>query len=123
MLSFQSYHNQRATMESITDRSSGGEFSGVVEIEEEKIRSHLDAVVQDSVEETINGLLEAEADRLCNATRYERSPERVDTRAGHYESQLDTRARRVTLRMPWLRAMPFETQISERYRRRESRKR
>jgi len=29
------------------------------------------------VEETLNGLLEAEADAICGATRYERSPERL----------------------------------------------
>ena len=120
MLSFQSYQNERATMESVTDQASGGKFSGVVKIEEEKIRSHLDEVVRDSVEETINGLLDAEADRLCNARRYERSPERTDTRAGHYERKLHTRAGQVTLRMPRLRSAPFETQIVERYRRRES---
>ena len=34
---------------------------------------------------SLNALLEAEADRLCNAQRYERSEARRDTRAGHYE--------------------------------------
>jgi transposase-like protein len=29
--------------------------------------------VRSSVEETLNALLDAEADRLCNAQRYERS--------------------------------------------------
>jgi len=107
-------------MESVTDQSSGGKFSGIVRIEEEKIRTHLDEVVRESVEETINGLLDAEADQLCNARRYERSADRVDTRAGHYERKLHTRAGEVTLRMPRLRKAPFETQIIERYRRRES---
>ena len=36
-----------------------------------------------SVEETLNALLDAEADRLCNARRYERSEARRDTRASH----------------------------------------
>jgi hypothetical protein len=43
------------------------------------------------VEETLNALLEAEADRLCNAQRYERSEARRDTRAGHYERKLQTK--------------------------------
>ena len=73
-----------------------------------------------SVEETLNGLLEAEADELCGAKRYERSPERLDTRAGHYERKLQTKAGEVTLKVPRLRSLPFETQIIERYRRRES---
>ena len=72
------------------------------------------------MEETLNGLLEAEADRLCGAGRYERSPDRVDTRAGSYGRKLQTKAGEVTLKVPRLRSLPFETQIIERYRRRES---
>jgi hypothetical protein len=40
----------------------------------------------------LNALLDAEADRLCNAQRYERSAARRDTRAGHYERNLQTKA-------------------------------
>lgn len=72
-----------------------------------------------TVEETLNALLDAEADRLCGARRYERSPDRVDTRAGHYERQLHTKAGEVTLQVPKLRKLPFESAIIERYKRRE----
>src|SRR5437763_15227101 len=72
------------------------------------------------VEETLNALLDAEADRLCNAQRYERSAARRDTRAGHYERGLQTKAGEVRLRVPKLRQQTFETAIIERYRRRES---
>jgi transposase-like protein len=72
------------------------------------------------VEDTLCSLLEAEADELCGAHRYERSPERLDTWAGHYRRKLVTKAGEVTLRVPRLRSLPFETQIIERYRRRES---
>jgi transposase-like protein len=77
-------------------------------------------VVRSSVEETLNGLLEAEAETICRASRYERAPERADTRAGHYERKLETTAGSVTLKMPKLRRLPFETAIIERYRRREA---
>ena len=80
----------------------------------------MEEVVRASVEKTLNGLLEAEADELCGTKRYQRSPERLDTRAGHYERTLQTKAGEVTLQVPWLRNLPFETQIIERYRRRES---
>jgi transposase-like protein len=80
----------------------------------------LDEVVRTSVEETLNGLLDAEADRLCQAKRYERTADRVDTRAGSYARKLGTKAGQVTLKVPRLRSLPFETQIIERYRRRES---
>jgi putative transposase len=92
----------------------------VIQVDEEQIRSHVDEVVRSSVEATLNGLLDAEADQLCRAKRYERSTERADTRAGSYERQLTTKAGQVTLKMPRLRNLPFETQIIERYRRRES---
>lgn len=92
----------------------------VIQVDEAQIRSHVDEVVRESVEATLNGLLDAEADQLCRAGRYERSSERVDTRAGSYERKLDTKAGRVTLKVPRLRSLPFETQIIERYRRRES---
>jgi transposase-like protein len=107
-------------MDSVSGLASGGNFEGVIRIEEQKIRSHVDEVVRQTVEQTLNGLLEAEADELCGAKRYARSPERLDTRAGHYDRQLHTKAGEVTLSMPRLRSLPFETQIVERYRRRES---
>jgi transposase-like protein len=72
------------------------------------------------VEETLNALLDAEAERLCNAARYERTAGRRDQRAGSYERKLETKAGSVTLRVPKLRRQAFETAIIERYRRRES---
>ena len=92
----------------------------VITIDDERIKSHLDGVVRGTVEDTLNALLEAEADRLCNAQRYERSEARRDTRAGHYERGLATKAGEVRLRVPKLRQQTFETAIIERYRRRES---
>ncbi|MDR0535677.1 MAG: transposase [Puniceicoccales bacterium] len=57
---------------------------------------------------------------MCKAGRYEHTDQRVDTRAGHYERRYHTKAGEVTLRMPKLRKLPFETAIIKRYRRRES---
>src|SRR6516162_10148583 len=95
-------------------------LGNVITIDDERIKNHLDRVVRGSVEETLNALLDAEADRLCNARRYERSEARRDTRAGHYERNLQTKAGEVRLRVPKLRQQTFETAIIERYRRRES---
>lgn len=99
---------------------ANGTVPKLVTIDEDQVRSHLDAVVRESVEQTLNGLLDAEADRLCKAGRYERSAERVDTRAGSYTRSLDTTAGRVELKVPRLRTLPFETEIIERYRRRQA---
>ena len=60
----------------------------------------MDRVVRGTVEETLNTLLESEADRLCNAQRYERTEARRDRSAGHYERSLETKAGEATLRMP-----------------------
>ena len=92
----------------------------VVKIDEGRIQAHLDEVVRATVEETLNALLDAEADHLCGARKYERTEGRQDTRAGSYDRRLQTKAGEVTLTVPKLRNLPFETAIIERYRRRES---
>jgi putative transposase len=91
-----------------------------VEVDQEQIHKHLNNLVRDSVEQTLNALLDAEADQLCGAKRYQRSPDRQDTRAGHYTRQLHTTAGEVSLNVPKLRNLPFESAIIERYRRRET---
>jgi len=91
----------------------------IIEINEEKIKDHLGEFVKNTIEETLNAMLDAEADTICNAQRYERSPERQDTRAGHYQRRLHTTAGEVNLRVPKLRKLPFESAIIERYKRRE----
>jgi transposase-like protein len=92
----------------------------IIRIEEEHLSRHLNDVVRGTVEETLNALLDAEADQLCQARRYERTEGRKDTRAGHYVRKLHTTAGEVELKVPKLRTLPFETAIIERYRRRES---
>src|SRR6201982_846086 len=92
----------------------------VIQIDEARIRDHLGEMVRGAVEETLNRLLVAGADRLFGAGRSERSEGRQDTRAGSYERTLETRAGDVTLKVPKLRRQTFETAIIERYRRRES---
>ena len=95
----------------------------VIQIDEARIRDHLGEMVRGTVEETLNAMLDAEADQLCGAGRYERSEARQDTRAGSYERTLQTSAGGVNLKVPkhaLLRRQTFETAIIERYRRRES---
>lgn len=106
--------------ESGTSPETGVAMGQVIRIDEERIRGHLDRIVRSSVEETLNALLDAEADRLVGADRYERSDARKDYRSGHYERKLHTKAGEVTLKVPKLRAQTLDTAIIERYRRRES---
>ena len=92
----------------------------VVQIDDARIQDHLGELVRGTVEETLNAMLDAEADEMCGAQRYERSPDRVDTRAGHYERKFHSKAGEVNLKMPKLRKQTFETAIIERYKRRET---
>ena len=107
-------------MTSVADEMKVGDFQEVIRVDREQLRGHLREMVRESVEETLNTMLDAEADAQCRAKRYERSPERVDTRSGHYERKLLTPSGEVTLSVPRLRKLPFETEIIERYRRKES---
>ena len=102
------------------EKDSTTALSNVIRIDDERIQDHLGKIVRGSVEETLNALLDAEADRLCKAERYERTEARQDTRAGSYERKLQTRAGEVSLKVPKLRRQTFETAIIERYRRRET---
>jgi transposase-like protein len=52
---------------------------GALQVDETKLKGPVDESVRSSVEETLNGLLEAEADKICRAGRYEHSADRVDT--------------------------------------------
>lgn len=110
--------SKEAGSEAVSGKAPG--LGPVVQIDEGRIQAHLDEVVRATVEETLNALLDAEADELCGARKYERTEDRKDTRAGSYNRQLHTKAGEVTLTVPKLRTLPFETAIIERYKRRES---
>jgi len=106
-------------MSKVTKAVESGQAE-IIKIDEDVVRATLGEMVRDTVEETLNAMLDAEADLQVGAGRYERNEDRIDTRAGHYERSLDTQAGRVQLKVPKLRKLTFETQIIERYRRRES---
>ena len=92
----------------------------IVQLNEEVIKGQLKEMVRGSVEETLNELLEQEAERLTQAARYERNETRQGYRSGHYDRNLTTTSGDVTLHVPRLKGISFETAIIERYRRRES---
>jgi transposase-like protein len=100
--------------------SKGTPLSNVIRIDDDRVREHLGRIVRGTVEETLNTMLDAEADRLCNAGRYERTEARRDQRSGSYDRKLQTKAGEVRLKVPKLRRQTFETAIIERYRRRKS---
>ena len=92
----------------------------IVQLNEEIIKGQLKELVRGSVEETLNELLEKEAESLTQVARYERNEARQGYRSGHYDRNLTTTSGDVTLHVPRLKGVSFETAIIERYRRRES---
>ena len=91
----------------------------IVQLNEEVIKGQLKELVRGSVEETLNELLEQEAEKLTQAARYERNEARQGYRSGHYDRNLTTTSGDVTLHVPRLKGVSFETAIIERYRRRD----
>jgi len=92
----------------------------IIQLNEAAIKGQLKDLVKNSVEETLNALLDHEADELVNAERYERSGNRNGYRSGHYDRNFTTTSGDVTLHVPKLKGVRFETAIIERYRRRET---
>jgi len=92
----------------------------IVQFNEGAIKNELKDLVRNSVEETLNGLLEQEAEQLTRAAKYERTNKRQGYRSGTYTRKLGTTSGEVSLKVPKLKGIPFETAIIERYRRRES---
>lgn len=91
-----------------------------VQLNEKVIKGQIKELVRSSVEEILNELLEKEAESLTQAARHERSEARQGYHSGHYDRNLTTTSGNVTLHMPRLKGVSFETAIIERYRRRES---
>ena len=65
------------------DKERGEDMGQVIQIDEARIKDHLGEMVRGTVEEALNAMLDAEADQLCGAGRYERNEGRRDTRAGN----------------------------------------
>ena len=88
----------------------------IIQLNEDLIKNNLKDLVRNSVEETLNALLDHAADELVNAEKYERSGDRKGYRSGHYERNFSTTAGDVTLKMPKLKGIQFETAIHARLR-------
>lgn len=91
----------------------------IPQVDQAMLETTLDRMVRKSVEETLNAMLDAEADEITGAARYERSGERKAYRAGHYERDLTVKAGKMSLKVPKLKGAVFESAVIERYRRRE----
>lgn len=79
----------------------------IVQLNEEVIKVELKELVRSSVEETLNGLLEQEAQHLTNAAKYEPSQDRQGYRSGHYSRNLTTTSGDVELKCRSSRESPL----------------
>jgi transposase-like protein len=92
----------------------------IVSFDEAAIKRRLESLVKEAVQDTLNALLDEEAGRLVGAERYERSLDREAYRSGHYKRNLTTKVGDITLDVPKLKGLTFQTAIIERYKRRET---
>ncbi len=74
-----------------------------IEIDEGKTQEHLGEVVRSMVEETLNAMLDAEADRVCRAEHYERPRPGKTRRRVPISGNCTTQVGEVTLKVPKLR--------------------
>ena len=81
--------------------------NNIVQFNEEIFKGQIKELVRGSVEETLNELLEAEAQKLTQAARYERSKARQGYRSGHYDRKLTTTSGDVTFHVPRPKGIPF----------------
>ena len=72
--------------------------NNIVQFNEEIIKGQIKELVRGSVEETLNELLEAEAEKLTQTARCERSEARQGYRSGHYDRNLTTTSGDVILK-------------------------
>lgn len=94
--------------------------ANIASVDEESLRSDLRELVRKTVQETLNALLDEEADEMVGAGRYERAAAREAYRSGRYKRKLATTSGEVALDVPKLRGATFQTAVIERYRRRET---
>ena len=93
--------------------------SNIIQIDQNLFETRLDRLVTEKMTQILNAMLDAEADEITGAARYERSGGRKAYRAGHYERKLTAKAGRLELKVPKLKGALFESAVIERYRRRE----
>ena len=91
----------------------------IIQIDQNLLETRLDRLITEKMTQILNAMLDAEADEITGAARYECNGERKAYRVGHYERKLTAKAGRLELKVPKLKGALFESAVIERYRRRE----
>ena len=90
----------------------------IIQIDQHMLETRLDRLVTQKVTEILNAMLDAEADEIAGASRYERSGGWKAYRADHYERRITAKAGTLELKVPKLKGALFESAVVERCRRR-----
>lgn len=77
--------------------------SNIIQIDQNLFETKLDRLVTEKMTQILNAMLDAEADEITGAARYERKEGRKAYRAGHYARTLTAKAGRLELRVPKLK--------------------
>ena len=91
----------------------------IIQIDQAMLETRLDRLITEKMTQILNAILDAEADEITDAVRYERKTGRKAFRAGHYERGLTAKVGKLELKVPKLKGALFESAVIERYRRRE----
>ena len=89
----------------------------VIEIDEARIRDHPGEMVRGTVEQTLNAMLDAEANQHCGAGSLQAQRSSAGYTGWQLRANAQTSAGEVSLKVPKLRRQTLETAIIERYRR------
>ena len=82
--------------------------SNIIQIDQNLFETKLDRLVTEKMTQILNAMLDAEADEITGAARYERKEGRKAYRAGHYERTLTAKAGRLS-KLLWGDRMPSQT--------------
>ena len=83
-------------------------------MDEEAIKTDLSESARPVVQQDMNSMLDEEAGGLVGAERCERTADREACRSGHCKRKFTTTSGEITLEIPKLRNIRFETAILER---------
>ena len=83
----------------------------IIQIDQNLLETRLDRLVTQKVTELLKAMLDAEADEIAGAARYERSGGRKAYRAGHYECRITAKAGTLELKVPKPEGALFESAV------------
>ena len=88
-----------------------------IRVNQQQLREYVGDATRLILEQMLNGLLAAEATWICSGGLDNGASDRRDRRVGHRKHRLVTKTGEVTLRIPRLQRLPFESDTIARYRR------